>query len=457
MTVDDDEHLINLVEYELQDAGYAHTGVRSVKQMWAALEDITPNVILLDLQLGGQDGSALIAPLKETLPDVPVIVITGHATVDAAVKSLKVGAEDFICKPLDFARLKVEIEKAIKHSRMKVKIKVLESTERDNDFHGMVGRSEIMKKLYHRIEIVAPTDASVLILGETGAGKELVARAVHRCSQRAAGPFVPVNAPAIPHELIESALFGHEKGAFTGAHQRYMGFCEQADGGTLFLDEICEMDYNVQAKLLRFLQDHVVQPVGARSRKTVDVRVIAATNRDPQVHIANEKLRSDFYYRLSMVTIDLPPLRDRRDDILQLAGHFLDLARRKYGRNMTTITPQAKEILRSYNWPGNIRELEHLIHQVVITNTGQELTPRMLEGLQKGGTLIPAAAQGGENIPIEAIPSINEMEHSLIREALEATQGSIPAVAKQLGLSQTTLYRKIKKFGLQKTFVKDAQ
>lgn len=457
LSVDDDEHLLELIGYEISGWGYRHIGVNSAEQMWQQFEEVTPDLIMLDLRLDEDDGMASIGPLKDRFPDVPIIIITGHGTVDAAVDCLKTGAYDFVAKPLDFGRLKVEVDKALEHKRLTVKIKVLEATDRENDFHGMVGQSQIMQKLYNRIEVVAPTDASVLILGETGVGKELAARAIHKCSARAAGPFVPVNAPAIPHELIESALFGHEKGAFTGAHQRHMGFCEQADGGTLFLDEICEMDYNIQAKLLRFLQDHVVQPVGARSRKTVDVRVVAATNRNPSIQIERGKLRSDFYYRLSMITTELPPLRHRSEDIGLLANYFLDLARRKYGRQMDSIGPEAMRILNEYPWPGNVRQLEHLIHQIVITNQGTELTSDMLGSdlPQAVSTATPEISDG--SVPIKTIPSINEMEQSLIREALEFTQGSIPTAAKQLGLSQTTLYRKIKKFGLQRTFAKNGQ
>lgn len=457
LSVDDDEHLLELIGYEVRRWGYKHIGANSIERMWEQLEEITPNLIMLDLQLNEENGMAAISPLKDHFPDVPIIIITGYSTVDAAVGCLKVGAYDFIAKPLDFGRLKVEVEKAFEHNRLMVKIKVLEATDSENDFHGMVGHSDVMQKVYRRVEMVAPTDASVLILGETGVGKELVARAIHRCSSRATGPFVPVNAPAIPHELIESALFGHEKGAFTGAHQRYMGFCEQADGGTLFLDEICEMDYNVQAKLLRFLQDHVVQPVGARSRKTVDVRVVAATNRDPAIQIEKGKLRSDFYYRLSMITTTLPPLRQRGEDIGLLANHFLDLARRKYGRPMDIICSEAMRILHEYPWPGNVRQLEHLIHQIVITNMETELTAGMLgsEFLRAASTAAPEMSC--DNVPIKTVPSINEMEQNLIREALEFTHGSVPTAAKQLGLSQTTLYRKIKKFGLQRTFAKSGQ
>ena len=267
LTVDDDPHMLAIIEYHVREWGYIHRGVTSSAAMWKELKRLIPSVILLDVALEDADGTVLLPALSQRFGNVPVIIITAHATVETAVKSIKSGAYDFVCKPLDFERLHIEIDKAVAHNRLSLQVKAFQSAARRTDFHGMIGRSEPMRKAYRLIEAVAPTDVAVLILGETGTGKELAARAVHECSNRSSGPFVAVNAPAIPRELIESALFGHEKGAFTGAHQQYIGFCEQANGGTLFLDEICEMDYNVQAKLLRFLQDHEVQRVGAKSTR----------------------------------------------------------------------------------------------------------------------------------------------------------------------------------------------
>jgi transcriptional regulator with PAS, ATPase and Fis domain len=335
-------------------------------------------------------------------------------------------------------------------------VQAFQFAARRTDFHGMIGRSEPMRNVYRLVEAVAPTDAAVLILGETGTGKELAARAIHECSKRSDGPFVAVNAPAIPSELIESALFGHEKGAFTGAHEQHIGFCEQANAGTLFLDEICEMNYDVQAKLLRFLQDHVVQRVGANSTQTVDVRVIAATNREPRAQIQKNRLREDFFYRLSVVSIEMAPLRQRPGDVGLLIRYFLDLAAVKYGKNMSSISADAMKLLETYDWPGNVRQLEHLIGQIVITNSSTELTLDMLPA-----ELTKAAAIRTSHLPAQAnmtsghsIPSIQEMEHHLILQALELTSGSVCEAAKQLGLSEATLYRKIKKFGISRTFVK---
>lgn len=456
LTVDDDPHLLALIEHHIHEWGYIHRGAGSSSEMWEGLEQVIPTVILLDIVLGDADGIDLVSQLKQRFPSVPIIMITANATIEAAVKSLKNGAYDFLCKPLNFDRLRIEIDKAIQQNRLVLQVKAFECASRRTDFHGMIGRSEPMRTVYRLIETVGPTDAAVLILGETGTGKELVARAIHECSKRFDGPFIAVNAPAIPHELIESALFGHEKGAFTGAHQKHIGFCEQADGGTLFLDEICEMDYEAQAKLLRFLQDHVVQRIGAKSSHAVDVRVIAATNRNPSVQIQNRKLREDFYYRLSMISIYLAPLRERTGDIALLTRYFLDLAAAKYSKNMSSVSSDAMRLFEAYGWPGNVRQLENLIGQIVITNNEAEISPEMLPPEMRKGTHRVSTSFNSRagTKPHKTIPSIQEMERCLILEALELTTGSIPNAAKQLGLSEATLYRKIKKFGITRTFAK---
>jgi len=454
LTVDDDPHLLSIIEHHVLKWGYTHCQATDSVEMWKQLEQVIPSIILLDVQLSDCDGTALVPRLKHRFPSVPVIMITANATIETAVRSLKSGAYDFICKPLDFDRLRIEVDKAVKHLCLSLQVKAFQHAALRTDFHGMIGRSEPIRKAYRLIETVAPTDASVLLLGQTGTGKELAALAIHECSRRSTGPFVAVNAPAIPHELIESALFGHEKGAFTGAHQQHIGFCEQANGGTLFLDEICEMDYNVQAKLLRFLQDHEVQRVGAKSSKTVDVRVIAATNRNPAQQIQKNKLREDFYYRLSVVSIDLVPLKQRPGDIALLTRYFLDIAAARYGRNMSSISSEAAQRLETYDWPGNVRQLEHLIDQIVITNNAAELTAEMLppEVTEKISCEVSLIDAKTDEKPEKIIPSIQEMERRLILHALELTSGSILQAAGHLGLSEATLYRKIKKFGISRTF-----
>jgi DNA-binding NtrC family response regulator len=453
LTVDDDPHLIQLIQHHVTEWGYRHAGAETAEQMWDTLKDCAPSVALLDVALGNIDGTTLLPEIKQHCPNLPVIVITADATIATAVRSVKRGAYDFITKPLDFERLHIEIDKAVTQHRLSNQVEALQCATRRTDFHGMVGRSAPMTKAYRLIETVAPTEASVLILGETGTGKELTARAIHECSKRSDGPFVPVNAPAIPHELIESALFGHEKGAFTGAYQRHIGFCEQADSGTLFLDEICEMDYNVQAKLLRFLENHVIQRVGAKSSQTVDVRVIAATNRDPQKQIETGKLREDFFYRLGVVSIHLVPLRERDADIALLAKYFLNLNAARYGRNMTSISPRAMDILKAYPWPGNVRQLEHVIDQVVITNSETELIADMLpDEIAAATTKASIAPEKPTKDSISSLPSVDQVERDLILRALHLADNSVAKAAQQIGLSEATLYRKLKKYGITKDF-----
>lgn len=455
LAVDDDPCFLEIIERNVSDWGYLYKAVKSAAEMWETLEEVIPSVILLDIRLGDEDGTALVPQLKQSFPGIPIVIITANAAIESAVKCLKNGATDYLCKPLNFERLRIEIDKSIENNNLALGAQTLENASLSTDFHGMVGHSEPMRHVHHLIDIVAPTDAAVLILGQTGTGKELVARAIHKCSNRSTGPFVAVNAPAIPHELIESALFGHEKGAFTSADRNHIGYCEQADGGTLFLDEICEMDYHIQAKLLRFLQDHVVEPVGSKSKQRVDVRVIAATNREPKAQIEQNKLREDFYYRLSMITIQLAPLKERNGDIERLTHYFLDIARAKYNRTMSGISEDAMKLLGSYDWPGNVRQLEYLIHQIMITNNGPELTVKMLPADMTDDFLEDKLFAGSQTDIFEKknIPSISDMEHRLIVQALESSSNSVPAAARILGISEATLYRKIKKFGLMRTFV----
>ena len=456
LAVDDDLSLLDVVREHIQEWGYIYRGVSNQDEMWQELESVVPGVILLDVKLGDDNGIEFLPELKQQFPYVPVIMITADTTIETAVKSIRNGAYDFICKPLDFNRLHIEINRANEHNRLLLQVNAYQDAKFHTDFHGMIGRSKAMRKIYRLIETIAPTDAAVLVLGETGTGKELAARAIHECSSRCNSPFIAVNMPAIPNELIESALFGHEKGAFTGAHQQHTGYCEQAKGGTLFLDEICEIDYRVQAKLLRFLESHMVQRVGAKYAQEIDVRIVAATNRDPNVQIQNNELREDLFYRLSTVNIELPPLRQRPGDISLLTNFFVDFAAAKYGKNMSTVLPEAMKLLETYNWSGNIRQLEHVIARIVITNNETELTvdmlpPEITEQSCANATCTNLQTDKKED---KTILSLQEMEQQLILEALELTSGSVPKAAKHLGINEVTLYRKIKKFGLTRTFVK---
>ncbi|MCB1055451.1 MAG: sigma-54-dependent Fis family transcriptional regulator [Acidobacteria bacterium] len=448
--VDDDPDLAALAAIHVRRWGHAAHTVSSAKALRGFLGDHVPDVVLLDVLLGDADGSELVAELKDGFPGLPVIMITRSTSVEAAVRSMKRGAADYITKPLDFDQLHRAVDAALEVGRLaRVEHRVAAPREGD-EFLGILGASGAMEKLFQRIENLAPTDVSALILGETGTGKELVARAIHRASRRAQGPFVPVNAAAIPHDLIESALFGHEKGAFTGALDAHQGFCEQADGGTLFLDEIAEMDFRVQAKLLRFLQDHRVQRLGGRTSREVDVRVLAATNVDPLAEIARHRLREDLYYRLRVVSLRLPPLRDRGDDVELLARHFLVRAARRHGRAFTSMSAGARVRLKAYPWPGNVRELENVIEEAVVLHRGEVLGEEMLPA-----EIRDPASSGMPGAPVPEPPPSpwsrrERRELEALERALEEAEDDVEAAAEILGVSRATAYRRMKKYGLSR-------
>ncbi len=442
LTVDDDPDLLAIINLHVRRWGYVARSTASAAELWQSLDSQpVPAAILMDVHLGDTDGSTLVAEVKRRVPAVPVIMISRDTDTDVAVRCMKHGASDYIVKPLDFSHLQ------------QVADSVVEPPEQD--FHGLIGRSAPMRELYARIESVADTEVSALILGESGTGKELVARAIHQSSGRSHGPFIPVNAAAIPHELVESSLFGHAKGAFTGAHQDSIGTCQQADGGTLFLDEIGEMSFDVQAKLLRFLQDHKVQPVGSTATRKVDVRVLAATNVDPRQKIAEGKLREDLYYRLRVVGISLEPLRTRQGDIERLARHFLGRSSRRHRRDFKHLSPDALRVLERYPWPGNVRELENAIESAVVMNQGLALTASMLPAeIRSGRDLEPsgsAALPVAGVEPTSGLPPLrprDQAERATLLTACEKADWRFEEAAHELGISRATIYRRIKKYGL---------
>lgn len=454
LTVDDDLDLVNLISLQIRRWGFEAASALSAEALWHFLDKQVPPVILMDVLLGDADGSQLVAEVKDRWPDTQVITITRSQTVEAAVRCMKNGASDFITKPIDFDLLRGAIDSALEVGSLSQKVRTVGKTtapsidrpQLPNQPPGILGRSDSMAKLFDHMENMAPTEVSVLILGETGTGKELVARAIHDASRRHEGPFVAVNAAAVPHELIESMLFGHEKGAFTGARQAHVGYCEQAHGGTLFLDEIAEMNVEVQAKLLRFLQDHIVQPVGSRQSRKVDVRVLAATNTQPQEMIAQRKLREDLYYRLRVVSLKLPPLRQRHGDIPLLAGHFLRAAAQRHGRGFRDLSPQALTALETYVWPGNVRQLEHFIEEAVVMHRGDILEATMLpaEVFAAPSPDVTAPAEVAET----RLHTRQQREKQAVIAALEETEGRPDEAAEKLGISRATIYRRMKKYGL---------
>jgi two-component system repressor protein LuxO len=426
----------------------------------------TPDVVLLDRQLGETDGRELIRPLSQQLMDVPIVLVTAHGSVEAAVEAIKLGAFDFLPKPLDEARLVATLAKAVEHCRLAMRVRNLEEHQGDQArFEDLVGMSPQMQTIYRIIENVAITDASVLIVGESGTGKELVARAIHRRSQRSGGPFVALNMGALPKELVESTLFGHERGAFTGAERKRVGACEEAEAGTLFLDEIREMPLETQPKLLRFLQERVFRRVGGSGDLRADVRIVSATNRDPLQDVRDNRLRGDLYYRLNVVPILVPPLRERSCDIPLLATYALRSCAERHGKRFDSIEDQVLRRLAGCGWPGNVRQLFHLIERIVVLNEGPTLSEAMLpldfdhvsaspvdvpETLAAEATreadLAPAPA-AAVSVEQDVIP-LADLERQAVLRAVDLC-GSAAKAARSLGISEATIYRRLREYGVK--------
>jgi len=422
-----------------------------------------PQALLLDLELPGMKGmDVLNHVVREGLP-VPVIVVTDHSSTDVLVQAMKSGAFDFLTKPFRADRLRVTLQNAIRQEELSGLVDSYKEFERER-FHGFIGASAQMQALYRIIENVSSSKASVFIKGESGTGKELCAEAIHRESPRHGGPFIPVNCAAIPRELMESEIFGHVKGAFTGAVRARDGAATQADGGTLFLDEVCEMDMDLQSKLLRFIQTGTFQKVGDSKPTTVDVRFVCATNKDPLVEIAKGRFREDLYYRLHVIPVSLPPLRERDDDQLLIARNFLKRYSAEEGKDFASFTREAEAVLASYSWPGNIRELQNLIRHTVVLNKGDEVTPQMLPSpLAEMAAAIRAGqpqelADQSESaqrvVPAESgdsdlIRPLWEVERDTIERAISLCEDNIPKAAALLGISASTIYRKRKSWGIE--------
>jgi two-component system repressor protein LuxO len=412
---------------------------RSIAEAERLAAERPPEGVLIDLRLPDGDGLLLLKRLKARQPDLPVVVITAHGSVATAVAAMQAGAADFLVKPFPAERLLVTLTNALKTAALAREVKDLAAARTREGFAGFLGASPAMQAVYRVIEAAAPSKATVFVTGESGTGKELAAEAVHRLSPRAAGPFVPINCAAIPRELIESEIFGHVRGAFTGAVADRQGAAQAADGGTLFLDEICEMDLSLQGKLLRFVQTGQFQPVGSTRLVPVDVRFVCATNRDPMAEVKAGRFREDLYYRLHVVPLRLPPLRERGEDVLLLAEAFLKRAATEEGRRFVRLSPDAKAALLAHPWPGNVRELENAIRGAVVLADGEELTAEMLPAALRAPPRPPRRAPAAATEPIRTLA---EVEREAIERALQATGGNIPRAAAALGISPSTLYRK---------------
>ncbi len=446
LIVDDEIAICQSLEGILGDEGYQTSSVNTGEAALASVAEDAPDLIFLDIWMPGIDGLDVLARIKQTHPALPVVMISGHATIETAVKATRLGAFDFIEKPLDMDKLILAARNAIQFARMAAENQLLR--ERTGSAT-ITGDSPAITRVKQSIEKVAPTDSWVLITGENGTGKELVAHAIHRQSQRGAQAMVDVNCAAIPEELIESELFGHEKGAFTGAVAAKRGKFDLAHRGTLFLDEIGDMSLKTQAKILRILQEQRFERVGGTRTFEVDVRVLAATNKDLQAEIAAGSFREDLYYRLNVIPIHVPPLRERVEDIPALAEVFLREAAIRNHTEPKTISPEALEMLTGLPWPGNVRELKNLVERMVILSAGDVIGPADLP--RPAG----AVAANGGGIPAELMDADYKdaraaFEKYYLERKLKQFEGNISATAEAVGLERSHLHKKLKALGIER-------
>ena len=438
MVVDDTDGVRELIGTILQRNGYEPLPKANAAQLLASFTETQPDVILLDLVLPDGDGMELLPQIKKQWPDTEVIVLTGHATYDVAVEATKRGAYHFQNKPFDQKILLLSVERALEHRRLNQEASSLrKALDTMSGGNSPIFQSPAMKAVVRTIERVAPSDVSILITGESGTGKEVVADLIHNLSPRNKGPLIKINCAALPRELIESELFGSVKGAFTGANVDREGLFRQAEGGALLLDEISEMPIDTQSKLLRVLQEKEVRPVGGRTSYKTDCRIIAATNRGTEDAIKSGKLREDLYYRISAISVHLPPLRERREDIIPLATAFLKRFGAQAGRNLTGFSPEATEALRIFDWPGNVRQLQNEIQRAVLMSEGTLIDAHDLS--------IMTATSAKENPDLTLMEA---MERNAILQMLKDTNGNKLETAKRLGIGRQTLYNKIKMYGI---------
>ncbi|GAB4389437.1 sigma-54-dependent transcriptional regulator [Albidovulum sp.] len=444
LLIEDTPSLRLLYESILKSAGHEVTGAADAAGGLAAFRAGDPAVVILDLMLPDRDGLDLMHEMLAARPGTPVIVVTADGSINKAVAAMRAGAHDFLVKPFDQQRFLNAVGDALKAAQAPAEAA---GAAGEGDPPGeFIGSSAEMRKIYARIRSVARSMATVFITGESGTGKELCAQAVHRLSNRAAGPFVPLNCGAIPSELLESEVFGHVKGSFTGAISDKQGAAAAADGGTLFLDEICELDLNLQTKLLRFLQTSTIQPVGATRARKVNVRILCATNQDPLDAIRRGRFREDLYYRLHVVPIHMPPLRERGEDVILIAERALRDFAREEGRAFRTLDAEVKALFLGYGWPGNVRQLLNVLRHVVVLNDGPAVTREMLPIELLGPERHPdKTAAEARPLSLQSLVGrpLAEIERLVIEETIARYGGSVPKAARVLDVSPSTLYRKI--------------
>lgn len=468
LLIEDSTSLAILYKQYVKDENYDLFHVETGKEAIAFIERNVPQLVILDLKLPDMDGEHILDWINEHQIPTSVVIATAHGSVDVAVSLLQKGAKDFLEKPINADRLKTSITLHLKHVKLEHLIEDIENKFDRSRFHGFIGSSLPMQGVYKIIDSVAPTTASVFIIGESGTGKEVCAEAIHQESKRKDKPFVAINCGAIPKDLMESEIFGHVKGAFTGATADRKGAASLANGGTLFLDELCEMELEMQKKLLRFLQTGTFTPLGATKEMKVDVRIICATNRDPLLEVEQGRFREDLYYRVHVVPVEMPPLRERGNDIITLASHFLKVYAKQDGKKFSTIHRDTESTLKRYSWPGNVRQLQNIIRNIVVLNDDSHLRFEHLPEQvtkRKKAAVAPTTLSVSDQPPVAVQPSSNEsleesetpahftkstanirpmwqIEREAIQQAIDYCDGNVLNAAVLLELSPSTVYRK---------------
>jgi two-component system response regulator GlrR len=436
LIVDDDKDILKLISMRLGAAGYTTHLANNGAEAMSAIALQRPDLVISDLRMPAMDGMALLDAIQHSQPTLPVILLTAHGSIPDAVRATQQGAFSFLTKPFDSQELLQQVASALHLSG----IHHGNTTEHDNAWRAnILTRSPAMENLLTQAKMVANTDASVFIQGESGSGKELLARAIHHSSQRNIKPFIAINCGAIPENLLESELFGHSKGAFTGAVNNHVGLFQSAEGGTLFLDEIGDMPLNLQVKVLRALQERVIRPVGSTNNIDIDIRLISATHRNLTLEMSEGHFREDLFYRINVVSLEIPSLANRREDISLLANHFLNLFNQKYKKSLRSFAPEALEILISAPWPGNVRQLQNIVEQTVVLATTHIIT----------ASLVQKALQDTENSIVPFEVARRQFEHHYLVTLLKATQGSVTQAAKLAQRNRTEFYRLLDRHHIQ--------
>jgi len=444
LVIDDEDGVRKAIRWHLEYAGYEFHEASDGPEGLKMLGDIQPDVIFLDIKMPGMDGMEVLKEIFERTRDIQVVMISGHGTVQTAVESLKIGAFDYIEKPLDKEKILVVTRNAVEQKHLKEQNTELKKLV-EQDYH-IVGESQALREVLSQVRKIAPTDTTILIRGESGTGKELIAREIHRISKRADKKFIQVNCAAIPEELIESELFGHEKGSFTGAVSRQLGKFQQADGGTIFLDEIGDMSLKTQAKVLRVLQDGELEMIGTHKPVKVDVRVISATNKDLEKAIEAGGFREDLYFRLNVIPIYLPPLRERKDDIEPLIRYFVDKFLTKNNFKPLDFSPEAMDILINYTWRGNIRELHNSVERIIVLNHGKKTleTSDLPKDLLISKDIAPE-----NNESLDSLKDFKESsERNFILQKLRENSWNVSKTAEAIGTPRSNLYKKLEQYNI---------